>query len=172
MFKSHKVGGDGGGGGGGTTILMHARTDTDASIDITVAAFSTPVDVTTDLTLEVGTYIAEFSYCYDTTGTSPLSMRFRYNGTAVFTANDAQALAISSEVASADNIGNMIPTANNSTAGNGFSATAGPTGRIEWKQVFKVTTAGTFKLQAGTTNDEQEDTHYLYSGFTKLTKVA
>ena len=157
---------------GGAGPLLHARTDTDTSIDITGATASTPIDVTTDFTLEVGTYIAEFSYSYDTTGTSPHLMRFRYNGTAVFTANQANPVAIGNTVVSADGSGNMIPTSNNSTAADGFSGGGSAMGRIEWKQVFKVTTGGTFKLQVGTADDEQSDTHYIYSGFTKLTKVA
>lgn len=161
-------------GGGGSLPLSHVRGSGAANLNITPASYSTPVNITDELALEVGVYAVKAQYDVDADGhTSPQSLGFKYTGTATFTSTKTDVYGVRQEGSQNVVSFGICVSGSNGETPEGLSASGGfPYGNVCWENVITVTGAGTVRLSATIRDDEGSHTYLIKSGFLTLTKLS
>lgn len=155
-----------------STSLSHIRGAGASDLSVTPTSYSTPVDITGELTLGVGSYLVNSQWNVDADGAdSPESLGFQYTGTAEFTTTQTNVYGVQ-DAAEMNPVscGACLSETNNATP-DGMTTGQFPSGNICWQQVLTVTGAGTVKLSATIRDDEAADTYLIKSGFLVLTKL-
>ena len=155
-----------------STSLSHIRGAGASDLSVTPASYSTPVDITGELTLVVGSYLVSAQWNVDAnTDTSPDDLGFQYTGTAEFTTTQTNVYGVQDDHGkNVVSCGACLSDSNNATPG-GMATGEFPSGNICWQQVLTVTGAGTVKLSASIRDEEAADTYLIKSGFLILTKL-